>query len=836
MSVRKCLLGKVEAGTLTKEQMGEIEDRLNRYEQKNRRGMNEEQAQALAAKQAMEAFTKEKAAKARQTKLRMARQADLLKSKAEYGGESDGYRWLMSEMDIDPWARNKTAPVSNLQEMHRNNAFGMMNELLTTYRPRLAGLRRPRAGMDDVVRELHGKNTGLETAKELAEGFRSAAKYVWTEFNRVSGDTIAWRDDWAMPHMHDPVRVGSVSADQWADEIMPLLNREKMVDYSTGQALSDAELRDMLLQMHDSIRTQGLIDKTPGAPGGRSVANRHSDPRILQFKDGDAWMQYSDKFGVGDPLDAMVGYISSMARDIALMEKFGPNPKAMVDTLKDTIAIEAAKAPPPKGLKDFAQGQWQKSLAGQVDATYAHLTGSAAVPENDFFAGVFSATRSIVSAGLLQGSTLSAVTDLNGQRIAYRMMGNSNLQAIFKSLPNIYRNLRYSLPDKQQLALHVGLGADSWTQTATGAARYTGEVVGPEWSRRLVDFTMRSILLTPWTQGGKNVVALDHYHLLYQNAGKAFDELPEDVRLGMSRFGIGADYWDVIRKAEFFTAGNGAKYVNPQNVLKADERLGREAAARLQNMTMTLQRIGVIETSTRVRAAALGESQPGTLGGETRRSIALFKSFPLTQMHMQLFNAVQSRQGGARNKLGMAANVVIGATAFGAIAAQLKELANGRDPLSMDPSTPEGRKFWGKAITQGGGMSIMGDYFFSDANQYGKPLSMSVAGPMVDLGDDLWQYTVGNAQQVIAGEETGFAKESLDLVKKYSPVGKQWYIKLAFERTVLDQLDMMADPKAHKRFQQQEKKYLKERKQRYWWRKGQSEPSRAPDMGAATGQ
>jgi hypothetical protein len=833
MSVIKCIRGKVATGKLTDAQAQEIETKIREYEQKNRRGMNEEQAKALAAQQAMDSFTKQKATKARQTKLRLARQAELLMSKEQYRG--DGYRWILSEMDIDPWARNSTPPVSNLQEIHRNRAFAMMNDLLTTYRPRLAGLRRPRAGMEDVVRELHGQNTGLETAKELAEGFRQAAKYVWTEFNRASGDTIPWRDDWAMPHIHDPVRIGSVTADQWADEIIPLLNRDRMIDFDSGQPLSDVELRRMLLDMHENIRTHGMTDKTPGAPGGRAVGNRRSDPRILQFKDGDGWTAYSQKFGTGDPLDTMIGYISSMSRDIGLMDKFGPNPKAMVQTLKDTVAIDGAKKPAPGNLKGYAKSQYQKTLAGQVDATYAQLTGSSSIPENDFFAGVMSAARSIVSAGLLQSSTLSAVTDLNGQRIAYRLMGIPSVQATLKSLPNLVRNLRNALPDQQQLALHIGAGADSWTQVATGAARYTGDVSGPEWSRRMVDFTMRSILLTPWTQGGKNVIALDFYHLLHQNAGKAFAKLPTELQAEMSRFGIGEDYWNVIRKAEPHTASSGAKYVNPLNVVGADEKLGREAATRLQNMMLTLQRTGIIETSQRVKAAAVGQSQPGTLGGETRRSIALFKSFPLTQMHMQLFNAVQSRQG-IKNKAGMAAGVVIGATVFGAVSTQMKEKANGRDPLSMDPTTPEGGKFWGKAMVQGGGMSIMGDFMFSDVNQYGKGPIMSLGGPMVDLMDDTIQLTYGNVQQAVKGEDTDIAKESLDMLKKYAPGGKQWYLKLAFERTVLDQLDMMADPKAHKRFQTQEKKYWKERKQRYWWKKGKTSPERAPDLGAATGQ
>jgi hypothetical protein len=834
MSVIKCILGKVAAGKLTKEQGAEIQERLRRYEEKNRRGMNEEQAAALAAKQAMEGMGKDKARKARQTKLRLARQAELLKNKSQYG--DDGHRWLLSEMDIDPWARNTSAPVKNLQDMHRNRAFAMMNDVLATFRPRLAGLRRPRAGADDMVRELHGQATGLETAKELADGFRSAAKYVWTEFNRYAGDTIAWRDDWGMPHVHDAVKVGSVRADQWADEVMPLLARDKMLDFDTGQPLSDAELRGLLMTMHDPIRTHGMSEMTPGAVGGKAVGNRRSDSRILQFKDGDAWLEYNGKYGAGDPVDSMINYIETMSRDIGLMQKFGPNPKAMVETLKDVVAIEDARLPVPEGAKGYMAQQSKATRARAVDNVYAQLSGSAAIPANAFWAGLFGATRSTLSGILLQSSTLSAVTDLNGQRLAYRMMGHGPIGAIAKSIPNLVRNFTAAMPNQQQLALHLSLGSESWSQTASSAARYTGDTAGPEWSRRFVDVTMRGIGLTPWTQGGKNVLGMDFYHLLHQNADKAFKDLPADLQHSFERFGIGNDYWNVIRKAEPHTASNGAMYVNPLNIFNGDD-IGREAATRLQNMQLTLQKTGIIEVSPRVKAGIVGETKGGTIQGEVMRNIGLFKSFPLTFMHMQLFNAVQSQAGrGAYSRAKMAGSVVIGATMFGAVAAQMKDLANGRDPSDMNPATPEGRKFWGKAMAQGGGLSLFGDFLFADQNRYGKGFWASALGPVADLGDDIGKFTVGNVQQAVKGEDMDLAGDTVDMAKKYLPFGKMWYWKLAFERNVLDQLDMAADPKAHKRFRQTEQKYWKERKQKYWWRPGRQSPERTPDMGADSGQ
>ncbi len=824
MSVIKCIRGKVETGKLSKEQAAEIEERVRRYEEKNRRGMNPEQAEEIAAKQALQAISADKSRKAKQTKIALNRQAELMANKTQYKG--DGNRWLLSEMDMDPWGGNsRSAPVSNLQEIHQNRAFKMMNDLLSTYRPRIAGIRRPRAGMDDVVRELHGQNTGIETAKEMAEGFRAAAKYLWTEFNRYSGDAIKWKDDWAMPHIHDPVKVGSVTPDQWIDDIIPLLNRDKMLDFDTGQPLSDVELRTLLRDTYQTIRTHGMIDKTPGALGGRSVGNRRSDARMLQFKDGDAWIAYNQKFGVADPLNVMIGYVHSMSRDIGLMQKFGPNPKAMVRYFKDFIAIENAKKPVPKNWRGYISSEYQKTLGHTIDTTYGTLSGSNSIPVNSFGAGLLAGSRNLLSGALLQRAFLSALTDLNGQRIARRMVGLPET----KVLGNLVLNLKGAMKEDQQLALHLGLGADSWTQTASGLARFVGDVTGPEWTRRVADTTMRATLLTPWTQGGKNVFGMDFYSFLHRQSANSFDKLPAELKSELSRFGIESNYWDVIRKAEPLVAHNGAKYVDPFKVM-TDEKLGMEAATRLQNMELSLQRIAVIESSPRVRAAILGEGKPGTISGEALRSFGLFKNFPLTLMHMQLFNAVNSRVGGF-NKAKMFTNVVIGSAIFGGLAFQAKEIQSGRDPMDMSD-----QRFWGNAFLQGGGLSLFGDFIFSDQNRFGKGFWASLAGPVVDFLDDVSKLTVGNVQELVKGKDTNFSQEAFRFAGKYMPGGKFWYWGLAFQRMVLDQLDMRLDPKAYQRLRQQEKKAMKERKQRYWWRPGKTEPDRAPDVGAAVGQ
>ena len=53
-------------------------------------------------------------------------------------------------------------------------------------------------------------------------------------------------------------------------------------------------------------------------------------------------MEYQTKFGNPDAFDTMMGHISTMSRDIALMEILGPNPRSTINFMKTTIAKRAA--------------------------------------------------------------------------------------------------------------------------------------------------------------------------------------------------------------------------------------------------------------------------------------------------------------------------------------------------------------------------------------------------------------------------------------------------------------------------------------------------------------
>jgi hypothetical protein len=63
--------------------------------------------------------------------------------------------------------------------------------------------------------------------------------------------------------------------------------------------------------------------------------------------------------------------------------------------------------------------------------------------------------------------------------------------------------------------------------------------------------------------------------------------------------------------------------------------------------------------------------------------------------------------------------------------------------------------------------------------------------------------------------------ESVQFIDRYTP--DIWQTHL-FKNAMFDQLELMADPKAQKKFNRIMKKRKKEFNQDYWWKKGQTLP------------
>ena len=130
---------------------------------------------------------------------------------------------------------------------------------------------------------------------------------------------------------------------------------------------------------------------------------------------------------------------------------------------------------------------------------------------------------------------------------------------------------------------------------------------------------------------------------------------------------------------------------------------------------------------------------------------------------------------------------------------------------------------------------FFGDFINSAISRAGGGLAETLGGPVVGLANDFMELTIGNISQLAQGKDTNAGKELVRFIARYAPGSSLWYSRLAFERLVLDQLQLQIDPKARKRFRNKQRRIYKEYNQKYWWKPGKTTPSRPPNIGVAIG-
>lgn len=820
MTFKNCIDEGVAEGQITEDQANEIKGLFDELETQYNRQMGGAAATAKAAADTSISAKKAAIERKRRTMLQATTWKKINYDLSNYKtalGAPDKNKAALALYEED--RNSKFRSITQVQKAVTRSATRKMDEFLATFRRNIVGETRNKAQLKNVVREIFGEETGDASAREMAQAWKAASEYLRTRFN-AAGGAIAKRVDWGMPQIHDSMSVLKAGYAEWRDFIAPRLDLNKMKDEQTGLPFSEQKLEFALRDAYEAISTDGFNKLKPGAmSGNKSFALRQQDHRFFVFKNADNWMEYQQKFGNPNAFDAMMGHIDMMSRDIAMMEVLGPNPAATTNFIKQTLDKEARTT--PKGQREKAINRARKA-GNTIDALYSAITGSINAPVDSVIASTFVGLRQILTSAQLGGAFIAASSDINFGRIARSMVGLPQTKMLKKYLDFVNP---LGLEEKSKLAIRLGLTAEGWSTIAAAQMRYVGDVSGPEITRRMADFVMRASLLSPWTNAGRWSFGMEFLGNLADNAGKTFKQLDPMMQKTLDHYGIGADKWEIVRTTPLYEY-EGASFLRAEDIeARTDIRsdLARDLATNLLAMVETETNFAVPSSSLRGRVALTGDAKPGTLGGELTRSFAMYKNFGVTLVTTHMMRGLA--QPTLRAKGTYLADMVISTTLMGAMAMQLKEMAKGRDPRPM--TDPE---FWGAAMLQGGGLTIFGDFLFSDVNRYGGGLSETVAGPVVGFIGDLNSLTTGNILQTLNGEDANFASEAISFAGRYTPGSTLWYSRLALERMVLDQGKLWADPDARSKMRRLESRYKREYGQNFWWRPGKTTPERGPEV------
>lgn len=783
-------------------------------------------AEGMATAKAVEAMERAFLDKKRQALLTVKAQATVLdNARRLYAGGKYADGPIGGDAMLASLVRDEKAPFANVEYRWHNvkqTALAAMYDLLAKHRAGLTGHIREKSDFMDVLRELHGADTGNLNARELAEGWRAASEFLRRRFN-AAGGSIGQLDNWGLPHSHDPMRVGAVSAEAWIDEIAPMLDRARMVDAATGLPMSDARLRTVLRDTYEAIVSDGWSRREPGKGGGMgALANGRAEQRFLHFKAADDWLAYNDRFGGAEPLDAMLAHVDHMARDIAMMEILGPNPAATIRWMKDSIAKDAFTVGTVADRLGVAKGEYA------IDRVFREIMGMSNRPVNRRLALAGSTLRNWQTSTKLGSAVLSSFSDAGTQALTRYYNG---LDAV-GTIGDYARQLNPLDAADREFARRAGIIGDEFTgKVIAGGRAHMDELFGGrlqdgagwldrkletsnEMSRRLADGTLRVSGLNAWTVAGREAMYREFADTFTRRADEAFEDLPPLLQGFFQRYGMGREAWNEIRRTARIIH-KGVDWIDPSQVPNEALR-DRLMEAMLTEMDFAVPTGGLYQRS------IVNAYPRGTFMGELIRTGFQFKMFPVTVMAMH--GQRMLAQSNLANKAAYAAAFLGVTTLTGMLGLQMGEMAKLKDPLPMgDRRYGVSPEFLKRAMLKGGGLGVYGDVIEGGLNEHGQDIGDVTKGPAYGTAQ-----TVADFGKAWATGE-GRGRATANLLKREVPGSSLWFVRGAYERVLVDTVGEWADPDYSKSYGRMMKRAA-DQGQGAWWAPGAAAPARAPDL------
>ena len=689
-----------------------------------------------------------------------------------------------------------------------------------------------------LVREMRGDNTGDALAKKGGDAWRAMTEEFRNRFNDGGGD-IGFLEDWGMPQHHSQELVARAGKQAWVDAIYPALDHARYID-DAGVAWNEAKIRDFLGHAWDTIATDGYANLEPGKFKGTGArANRGAEERAVHFRDAEAYLNYWAQFGDKTFMDILMSHTEGLAKNIAFVEHFGPNPDLVYRSLRDQAAIEQAKAAaasPDAGVRATGPTKVDARL-DKLDTLWEVASGRTKPIANMAVAKTMDAIRGLNVAGKL-GSAFWA--SLFGDKVMMETMNFLNDMPMMQSWKNELRMLNPA-NEADRLALQrQGLMLDYFR---TAMTRWGDDLGASTWIDKSAGAVMRVSgmnAINEWRRGAFSLTLMDTLGRLVRDKNFA-DVQGNDMHI-MKTYGINDLDWRIwkLARLEDFGHGNDAM-LTPDSIMKITDDQLRQAniiaqvsepiegkRVRQQAMTKLLGTIGsesktaIVEPGWRERA----QMKHLTGDGPIAKAMWQFKSFPIAQFERMWDVSMSKPTTGG--KAAVLASIVTMQILAGAMIVQTRDMLAGKDPRPMD------WKFVLQSFLQGGALGVYGDFIYSlNQTRYGTgPLELA-AGPTIGAALDLITSSANAARASYEGRDSHFAAHLMNVAKGFVPGNNLWFTKAAFDHLIFQNIQEQLSPGY---LANMRNKTMHEYGQDWWWSPGETTPDRAPDLHGAIPQ
>lgn len=516
------------------------------------------------------------------------------------------------------------------------------------------------AFLANVVREMHelkpnGKPglTGDQDAVFAAEIFGRYAEVARIRLNDA-GAFVRKLDGWT-PQSHDTGKMMSRKQGKqegWVAFVLPRLDMER-----SFPGLSEVEVHEALAEVYNNILTGqnrlGPNAREQGAfLGPMNLARSKAKSRVLHFKDADAFLEYHGAYGRGNIFSGMLEHLERSARDVALMEKLGPNPETMlvsiIEERKRRARLDSSLTPEERQKRIGRLNRaWTDGTfgGGKVKKLFAEVKGETMIPENPTAARIGSYVRAAQSLAKLGSATLSAFSDLTTYAMSSRIIGKSVWEGYGDAITSLFTSRQGK--DAKQLAYSFGTMLDGTLGDIT--ARWDAQDSTPGKVHQVQNWFFKASWLTQWTERIKAGYSHALSNHLAAQRGISWDALDANIKGVFQHHGFDARHWDAFRKMTSIEA-DGKWHLLPENVrkltgndldvflpegVKETSRAKRRARAAeqleadLMGFYADETMFAVLEPDDRTRAVVVQGTRPGSIMGELIRYIMQFKSFPV---------------------------------------------------------------------------------------------------------------------------------------------------------------------------------------------------------------
>lgn len=591
----------------------------------------------------------------------------------------------------------------------------------------------------------------------------------------------------------------------WRDFILPRLDHAR-----TFGEMTQGDIEKYMRSAWTHIIT-GQHERAPGAedwlsgfiPKG-ALARKVSEERVFHFKSPDAWFEYNNKFGKGSLIETFMSQIGRSAQSVALMRTFGPSPRAAFEADIQAFKDRAIQRGDDRAVQ--ALDGWR--IKAEFDAVEGAL--SAVDPRVGTIVRGIKTQQMLSKLGMMLFSSFS---DIANRSAVLRHNGIGLLEGYSSFVNSAVDGV--AAEDRAEALDLIGAFADGALGSMT--ERFSTSTGANSAGSKMTSIFYRANGFHHFTQHLRRGTVEMLSSKLAREAGTVFGDLDPLLQKSLTRYGIQAPEWEMIRKgavhiperrraylttdaidyipdAELAVYANVPKNASPEVRASVIREARTELRISLQSYFSENELDAATEPRARERALLSMGVKPGSPAWIANQFFWQFKSFGVTSWTRHMARELERGGGGSATAWGIA-HMIVGSTILGAVGMTAKDLLKGRTPRDFsNPAT------WGAAMMQGGGFGIYGDFLMADYNRFGQGWLETLAGPVIG--------TTGQFLSILASVRDGndAKAKAVKFGIDQTPFINLFYTRMALDYLILYHIQEALNPGYLKRMERRIKK------------------------------